>query len=315
MPSDVTAISQYTKGNSNIKGNFIISSNDPISCQTNQSVLPPIANIIQELPVDMPIINTEDTSRCGCDSRNMTWFYPMDSDNYGNVSPFFNGGQPFGYKNAAVHVSNYHISSINLIGDRKYSSNCGFTHLTITGKQSKGFQVYDIRGGVYQPIANVTAIMSYTGTMYSPKANYVIGRGASNSYIKYANGNCILILDMFANYGDAGIAGTATWNMSLNYDENVNGLTTFNNPPNWIGTFTQTVADHTSPYNLNSSVSTPIFYNELDYFGSSYGTISQAWFSPNSTPNPPTGYYLIARASSAYFFNDANFTFDLQCIY
>ena len=85
MLSNILNINSYVKGNSNIKGNFIISANDPISCQSNQLVLLPIANIIQELTATVPGITLR---------TNLIAYYGMEdlNDTSGNANDLTDTG-------------------------------------------------------------------------------------------------------------------------------------------------------------------------------------------------------------------------------
>jgi hypothetical protein len=323
VASNLISLNTYTKGTSNVKGDFLVSTNDPGTCYTGTAVtIDSSDSFIAETDPNRPLTD----QGCGYTGNNdIPWWYPINSQ-WDGGSLYYNSNSQTGYSIYTTVIKNANSSSSSFSGNiTQY--NCGYTHAIFKASGRHYGQVWDTRGGVYQPVGFINSSITMGATLYTPNDYMTVNQGSSfggnynygynknqgNLFATNVYGRLYCNYIIYPVYNSSAGGGSIVYDLNLSKPNN----TTLYSGATWTGHGLVNVRN--SAYNGHGVINQPA---QMSYFNPTtyYSTYISMFLLPtgNYLPDIPlnNGTGSANAAAQVYigmqeFFNNLRYTWQL----
>jgi hypothetical protein len=330
VASNLISLNTYTKGNSNVKGDFLVSTNDPGTCYTGTNTITDSSDFF--IPEDDPNRPLTDQG-CGYTGNNdVPWWYPINSI-WDGGSINYNNSNTTGYSILTNTIKNANSSSVNFSG-KVTSYDCGYTHATFKATGRRYGQIWDTRNGVYQPVGFMNSSITMGATLYTPNDYMTVNQGSSfggnynfgynknqgNLLVKNVYGKLYCNFTAYPIYSAGAGGGVAIYDLTLNKADG----TTLYSGGNWtgIGTFNM----RNPAYNGQTIINQPAhmqyfnpgtYYNIYTYMfllpvgaGFNGQCLPEVQLKNGNSANYATGIWI----QLSEFFNNLKYTWQLSSL-
>ncbi|NBO98567.1 MAG: hypothetical protein EBU90_00295 [Proteobacteria bacterium] len=330
MASNIITLNSYTRGASNVRGDFLLSTNDPNDCYTGGTST--TTNPDQFIPESKNINAVTVDAGCGCVNDYVKFWYPI----YGALDGgaiYYSPSNTTGYSKVVSKVTNANTLTRSLEGTvTPYT--CGYSHCNLNISGSFSGEISDIRNSVYQPVGYLDCRIDAGATFYTPNSYLTVSQGSSigssaplgysknqgNLLMKGVYGTLYYKFIYYPIFNTNANGGVLVYDMTLGKSDD----TTLYSGGTWTGTGIANSNNTAAAYNATNQLSvamTNFFLNPTTYYSTYTNMIlfpAGGGFNGQCLPTLTNTLGNVVNYSTAWagisdFFRNLTYTYELTC--